>query len=157
MVTPSPTVHCVLMPVLTRNQLAEPTTTLRVPDRKSQAAAQRLVVVLLGAGAMHFIAPKPFDAIVPKPLPGDPRTYTYVSGVAELAVAGALAIPRTRRLGAGMAALLFIAVFPANLQMAIDWWRSEKIPLPMKIAVILRLPLQIQLVTQALKARRDAP
>lgn len=144
------------MPVLTRNELADQTATLSALDHKSQSAALRLVVVLLGAGAMHFIAPKAFDAMVPNQLPGNPRTYTNVSGVAEFAVAGALVVPRTRRLAGGVAALLFIAVFPANVHMAIDWWRSEKIPLPMKIGVILRLPLQIPLVTQALKARRNA-
>lgn len=145
------------MSVLTRSESAEPHTIASASDRKSQTAAKRLVFVMLGAGTMHFVTPKLFDAIVPPQLPGKARTYTYVSGVAELAVGAALAVPRTRRIGGTLAALLFIAVFPANVQMAVDWWRSEKIPLPLKIGVILRLPLQIPLVTHGLKARRNAP
>ncbi|NMN95989.1 hypothetical protein [Antrihabitans stalactiti] len=122
----------------------------------SQAAATRLAALLLGSGVLHFVVPKPYDGIVPKALPGNARTYTYASGVAELGVGAGLLIPRYRRLSAGLAALIFIAVFPANIQMAVDWWRSEKIPLPLKIGAILRLPLQIPMVTESLKARRNA-
>jgi uncharacterized membrane protein len=67
-------------------------------------------------GTVHFLAPKPFDTIVPAELPGDPRLYTYASGVAEVSV-GALLLPRrTRRLAALAAALLFVGVFPATLK-----------------------------------------
>lgn len=102
------------------------------------------------AGATHFAAPRFYDAIVPHRLPGSPRTWTLVSGVAELACALALARPRTRRLGAAAAALLFVAVFPANVQMAIDW-RGR--PLPDRLVAYGRLPLQVQLVIWALRVR----
>lgn len=105
---------------------------------------------------MHFAAPKFFDSTVPTQLPGDARTYTYVSGVAELAIGAALAVPRTRRLGGGLAALLFVAVFPANINMAVDWLTSPKTTTVQKTGALLRLPLQIPLVTEALKARRHA-
>ncbi|UXF69527.1 DoxX family protein [Rhodococcus qingshengii] len=122
----------------------------------SQAAALRLSALLLGAGTMHFVAPSFFDSTVPRQLPGQARTYTQVSGVAELAIGAALAVPKTRKLGAGLAAALFVAVFPANIQMAIDWCRSPKTSIPQKIGSIARLPLQVPLVTEALKARRNA-
>ncbi|TQF73217.1 hypothetical protein FK531_06685 [Rhodococcus spelaei] len=115
-----------------------------------------LSAILLGAGALHFVNPKPFDAIVPRQLPGDARTYTYASGVAELAVGTAIAIPRTRRLGGTLAAALFVAVFPANVQMAVDWLGRSSTPLPLKILGVARLPLQIPLIAAALKVRRDA-
>ncbi|RMI35785.1 DoxX family protein [Nocardia stercoris] len=117
---------------------------------------QLLSGLLLGAGAMHFAAPKPYDKIVPHALPGSPRTWTYVSGVAEIGVGAAIAMPRTRRLGGLLAALLFIAVLPANVQMAADWTRNEKMPLWLRIGSYLRLPLQIPLITSALKVRREA-
>ncbi|ERB53617.1 membrane protein [Rhodococcus sp. P27] len=107
--------------------------------------------LLLGAGTMHFAAPSFFDSTVPRQLPGQARTYTQVSGVAELAIGAALAVPKTRKLGAGLAAALFVAVFPANIQMAIDWCRSPKTSTPQKIGSIARLPLQVPLVTEALK------
>lgn len=122
----------------------------------SQAAALRLSALLLGAGTMHFVSPSFFDSTVPRQLPGEARTYTQVSGVAELAIGAALAIPKTRRLGAGLAAALFVAVFPANIQMAVDWCRSNKTSTAQKVGSIARLPVQIPLVTEALKARRNA-
>ncbi len=115
-----------------------------------------LVTLLFGAGTLHFVTPKFFDAIVPPTLPGSARTYTYLSGVAELTVATALAVPRTRRLGGLLAALLFIAVFPANVQFTADSLRNPKAGLPVKLISVLRLPLQVPLVTTAWKIRRAA-
>ncbi len=105
---------------------------------------------------MHFAKPEFFDNLVPTQLPGDARTYTNVSGVAELAIGTALLVPRTRRLGGGLAALLFVAVFPANINMAVDWLRSSKTTNAQKALALLRLPLQIPLITESLKARRRA-
>ena len=51
-------------------------------------------------GVLHFVKPEHFDRIVPRALPGSARFYTYASGVAELGVAGLLALPKTRRAGA---------------------------------------------------------
>src|SRR6266567_1714395 len=84
-------------------------------------SAGSLALLLATAGVTHFAAPKPYDRIVPDSLPGPARAWTYGSGAAELAVAAAVAMPRTRRLGALAAAGLFAAVFPANVKMALDW------------------------------------
>jgi uncharacterized membrane protein len=110
-----------------------------------------LAIFLAGAGVTHFLAPKPYDATVPSNLPGSARAYTYVSGVAELAVAAAVAHPRTRRLGGLAAAALFVAVFPANVKMAIDWRHR---PLPHKAIAFARLPLQVPLVVWAFRVSR---
>ena len=115
-----------------------------------------LTALLFGAGTLHFVTPKPFDSIVPGVLPGKARTYTYVSGVAELVVAAALAWPRTRRLGGLLAAGLLIAVFPANVQFTADSLSNPKASPAIKIISVLRLPLQIPMVTTALKIRRAA-
>ena len=115
--------------------------------------AYRLAAVLLGVGVVHFVAPKPFDDIVPAQLPGEARFYTYASGVAELGTGALLLAPKTRRLGGTLAARLFIAVFPANINMARQWWDK---PLPLKLGAIARLPLQIPMITEALKVRRTA-
>lgn len=115
--------------------------------------AYRLATVLLGVGVVHFVAPKPFDGIVPAELPGEARFYTYASGVAELGTGALLLAPKTRRLGGLVAALLFIAVFPANVNMVRLWWDK---PLPLKLGAIARLPLQIPMITEALKVWRTA-
>jgi uncharacterized membrane protein len=125
-----------------------------IPQRDaSQAAAYRIAALLLGVGTVHFVAPKPFDDIIPAELPGSPRFYTYASGFAEVSI-GALVLARpTRRFGALAAAALFLAVFPANINMVRLWWDK---PWPMRIAALARLPLQIPMVTEALKVRRNA-
>jgi uncharacterized membrane protein len=108
--------------------------------------------MLLGVGTLHFVAPKPFDTVIPVELPGTPRFYTYASGVAELSSGALLLVPRTRRLGALAAVVLFIGVLPGNVNMVRLWWDKGW---PARIATIARLPLQIPMITQALKVWRS--
>ena len=115
-----------------------------------------LTVLLGSSGTLHLVKPQTFDGIVPKSLPGKARTWTYVSGVAELATAAALAGPRTRRFGGTLAALLFVAVFPANVRMARSYLRSSKTTSTQKAIGLVRLPLQIPLVLAGLAVRRGA-
>ena len=122
---------------------------LRRSSSRTDAAATRLAVLRGGAGVLHFVAPAPFDAQVPQALPGSARTYTYVSGAAEVALAAGLAAPRTRRVSGAAAAAFFVAVFPANVNMAVLWLRSTRTSTAQKVGVVLRLPLQIPLITQA--------
>src|SRR5262245_48679550 len=110
---------------------------------ESSRAARNLAAFMATMGTTHFIVPKPFDAIVPERLPGKARTWTYLSGVAELTCAALVANPKTRRQGAIATAALFVAVFPANVKMARDW--RDK-PLPLKAGVYARLPVQVPLV-----------
>ena len=129
------------------------TTTPLVERDTTRTAAYRIATMLMGSGTVHFLAPKPFDTIVPDELPGNARLYTYTSGVAEVAI-GALLLPRhTRRLAALAAALLFVGVFPANVNMVRLWWAK---PWPMRIAALARLPLQIPMITTALRIRRNS-
>ncbi|MBN0046705.1 hypothetical protein JS756_21865 [Streptomyces actuosus] len=112
-----------------------------------------LAGLLAAAGAAHFAAPRQFDAIVPRSLPGSPRAWTYVSGAAELALAAGVALPRTRRRAALAAAGFFVGVFPANVKMAVDW-RDR--PTPQRAAAVGRLPLQVPLVLWARGVARTA-
>jgi uncharacterized membrane protein len=101
---------------------------------------------LAAAGVSHFVAPRTFDAIVPRALPGTPRTWTYASGAVELALAAGVALPRTRRVAALATAGFFVGVFPANVKMAVDW-RNR--PAALRAGAIGRLPLQVPLVLWA--------
>jgi uncharacterized membrane protein len=120
---------------------------------RSDIYALGLAGVLGFAGVAHFVRPEFFDEIVPHALPASPRTWTYVSGVAELACAALVARPATRRFGGIAAAALFVSVFPANVQMAVDW-RTR--PASEQAAAYARLPLQIPLVLWGLKVSKDA-
>lgn len=81
-----------------------------------------MAIMLIGIGITHFVAPKPFDSIVPVELPGSQRFYTYASGAAEIGTGALLLAGSTRRFGALLAAVLFVAVFPGNLNMVRLWW-----------------------------------
>jgi uncharacterized membrane protein len=123
--------------------------------RSSQRPAWFLAGLLGTSGVLHFARPKFFDASVPKQLPGSPRQWTQASGIAELAVAAAITVPRTRRLGGLTAALLFVGVFPANVKMALDAQRKHKSARE-RLILWVRLPVQWPLVTWALKVRDSA-
>ena len=121
--------------------------------KSTSRSALGLAALLAGAGSIHFLRPLPYDKIIPARLPGRPRTWTYVSGVAELGCAAAVALPRTRRAGALLAAGLFVGVFPANVKMACDW-RGR--PLRFRTVAYARLPLQAPLVVWALNVAQVA-
>ena len=108
--------------------------------------------MLAGMGAAHFAAPRPFTKIVPKALP-NPELLVAASGAAELACAALVAHPRTRRVGGWASAALFLAVFPANVQMALDSGRGSA---AYRAATWARLPLQLPLVWWAAAVGRRA-
>ena len=120
----------------------------KTPDDSTPASRAPVVTsCFLGVmGGLHFVKPEHFDRIVPRALPGSARFYTYASGVAELGVAGLLALPKTRRAGALAAIALYTAVFPANVQMAWDWRHR---PLPERAIAYGRLPLQLPMIHRA--------
>ncbi|MFF8595128.1 MauE/DoxX family redox-associated membrane protein [Streptomyces sp. NPDC015220] len=120
---------------------------------RSERSSLLLAGLLAAAGVAHFASPRQFDAIVPRALPGSPRTWTYASGAAELALAAGVALPRTRKAAALATAAFFAGVFPANVKMAVDW-RDR--PAPQKAAALGRLPLQVPLVLWARGVARSA-
>ena len=73
--------------------------------------------------------------------------------MAELASGALLLSPRTRKLGALSAVALFLGVFPANVNL-VRLWRDK--PLIMRLGAIARLPLQIPMITAALKIYRNS-
>lgn len=112
----------------------------------------KVLALFLGfAGIMHFASPSFFNEIVPPWLPPSPAFWTYISGIAEIAVAIALVRPSTRRAGAIAAAWLFIAVYPANIYMVWDW-RNE--PASQQFVSWARLPFQFLFIWAALRASK---
>ena len=115
----------------------------------------KMLAGLLGAsGVLHFVITKAYASIVPQPLPYKTE-LVYASGVMEIGCAAMLTQPRTRRLAGMLSFGLLLAVFPANVQMAMDGWRSSKASTWYKIALLLRLPLQIPPLRWALEAARS--
>ena len=97
----------------------------RISRRSHQARsrAQRMGAMLVGMGVLHFVAPKPFDTIVPAELPGSARFYTLRLRRRRgrdgrvccwpRAPAASARWPRSR---------CSSAVFPANVNMVRVWW-----------------------------------
>ncbi|MFC5282227.1 MauE/DoxX family redox-associated membrane protein [Pedobacter alpinus] len=94
------------------------------------------------AGTYHFINPSFYLQIMPKYLPNH-LELVYLSGLAEI-IAGGLLIPKkTRKLGAWGIIVLLIAVFPANIQMAINEYAEGGF---MFYISLIRLPFQFLLM-----------
>ena len=108
-----------------------------------------MVVVMVASGVGHFVATDVYVAMVPALLPA-PKLLVWVSGVAELA--GGLGLvapwPRVRRAAAlGLIALL-VAVFPANVNMAVHHLSPAGLHAS-ATALWLRLPFQAVLIAWA--------
>jgi uncharacterized membrane protein len=90
------------------------------------------------AGVNHFLNPNPYVTMMPAWLPAH-VALVQISGVAEILGGVGVLIPQTRRCAAWGLIALLVAVFPANLNVALHGWPGENIP-----AWILwaRLPFQ---------------
>jgi len=113
--------------------------------------ARGMAVALVGMGILHFVAPGPFEKIVPRAL-GHAKGLVYWSGVAEILSGVLIAVPRTRRTGALLAAATFVAVWPGNWQMALDAGFPPRGA--MAWGAWLRLPLQLPMIDGALRVAR---
>jgi uncharacterized membrane protein len=105
------------------------------------------------AGIMHFVIPKTYEAIVPDYLPAH-RALVYASGVAEIAGGAGVLSPKTRSLGSKLSIATLLAVFPANLHMALHPDRYRKVP-GGPPALYARLPVQLLFIAWARAAGRS--
>ena len=105
----------------------------------------RLVRSLAGptfvfAGVMHFVIPRTYMRIMPPYIPRH-REMVYASGVAEIAGGLGLIPRRTRRLAGWWLIATLVAVFPANLHMALHPEEFREVP-GGKVSLWARLPFQ---------------
>lgn len=105
-----------------------------------------LVVLMVGSGVLHLVSPEPYRRIVPRFL-GHADALVLWSGVAELICGILLLIPATRRAGGWATVALLVAVFPANIQMAVDGGLTgSRGALGSPVVAWLRLPIQPLLI-----------
>jgi uncharacterized membrane protein len=100
-----------------------------------------IALMFVAAGVLHFVKPKLFAAIVPPFLPA-PFLLVYVSGVAEILGGLGVLVPGLRVWAGWWLIALLIAVFPANVYMALE---AEKFGIAPAL-LWLRLPLQFALI-----------
>ena len=95
-------------------------------------------------GTMHFFRPRFFEAIVPPAIEAQKKEVVAISGAAEIAGAALVLPPASRLLGRWWLLALLVAVFPANVHMAVNPEQIRGLDmrrLP-RWALWARLPLQ---------------
>jgi uncharacterized membrane protein len=116
-----------------------------------------LAAVMVAAGTAHFLTPDALARIVPAFFP-NPRLMVAISGVAE--VAGGLGLvcpwPILRRAAAWGLVALYVAVFPANVNQAVNHIQPVGSHVP-EIVFWLRLPVQAVLIALAWWFTRPDP
>ncbi|GAA4838785.1 membrane protein [Luteimicrobium xylanilyticum] len=123
--------------------------------RRTLLLAGALAGLLATSGTIHLVRPRVFEPLIPRPL-GSARAWVVGSGVAELACAAALAVPRTRAAGGVASAALLVGVFPGNVKMALDSHPGARSPARQPVVAWGRLPLQVPLVAGAVAVARNA-
>ena len=102
-------------------------------------------LLFVAAGVNHFVNTAFYVRIMPPYLPWH-EELVLLSGVAEIALGALLLVRRYARVAAWGLILLLVAVFPANLHMAMS---PEQFPSISPLALWLRLPLQGVLIAWA--------
>ncbi len=127
---------------------------LQLPSSRARALALLLLTpAYMVIGVMHFTHTAWFVAIMPPWIPAH-ELMVWISGAAELLLGAAALVPATRRLaGYGIVALL-IAVFPANIHMAMEAERfAAELEIP-EWSLYTRLLYQVVLAAWALWATK---
>lgn len=95
-------------------------------------------------GLLHFIKPNVFVSIMPDYIPYH-EAMVFISGIGELIGGIGILISETRIFAVYVLLILLIAVFPANIDMAVKAYRGYGLT-AYTWMLILRLPLQFVLM-----------
>ena len=124
---------------------------LQLPQwRVKRYALIALAVFFIVAGVNHFVNPRFYVAIMPPYLPAH-LALVYASGLLEVLGGVAVLIPEIRALAGWALILLLLAIYPANLHMALHPEQFPDLPAPVLYG---RLPLQFLFIAWAYWATR---
>lgn len=108
-----------------------------------------MALLYVAAGIYHFVKPQGYVKIMPPWLPG-PLALVYFSGACEILLGVLLFPENTRSMAAWGIMALLVAVFPANVQMMLNYFHYNN---PLKWFTVARLPLQLLLIWWAWQYR----
>jgi uncharacterized membrane protein len=108
-------------------------------------------------GTMHFVIPKAYEATVPDYVPISPEAAVFHSGRGEIAGGLAVIPPATRKLARWWLIVLLVAVFPANVHMAVSPEQVRGLDLDRvpRWALWARLPLQLAAIIWVWRTTED--
>jgi len=115
-----------------------------IPPIVKSIARWLLVVAMIGVGIAHFTDHAKFVATMPAYLPMHGE-LVWISGFFEILGGIGLAIPRTRRWAGWGLIALYICVFPANVNMAINGIPMGDLDTP-NWMLWARLPFQLMFI-----------
>lgn len=118
-----------------------------MPIRQKEILRGVQAVAIIIVGITHFAKPAPYVRIVPPQLP-HPEALVYISGFFEILGGIGLLIPYVSVAAAWGLFALYIAVFPANINMTMNDIELEGIP-HNQVLYWIRLPLQAVLLAWA--------
>ncbi|NBO63778.1 MAG: DoxX family membrane protein [Acidobacteria bacterium] len=110
-------------------------------------------ILYVAAGVNHFINPGFYRRIMPPYLPW-PDELHLLAGLIEVVLGLMLLVPVLRRFAAWGLVLLLLAVYPANLHVALNRHLFPEVPVAFHL---IRLPLQFLLIAWAWWYTRHQP
>lgn len=126
-----------------------------MPTLTNRPSARALAAFFTFAGTMHFVRPKPYEAIMPPWIPAH-REMVVLSGVAEIVGGLAVLFPRLHPAARWFLIALLVAVFPANVHMTINPEDIKGLPDIPQWLLWARLPLQVAAIVWVVRATRPA-
>lgn len=121
-------------------------------ERARSALRVLLAIAMIGVGIMHFTHTVFFERIIPEWLPAH-RALALVSGAAEILLGVTIVPPQTRKLASYGLVALYVAVFPANINMLVH---HDTLAPDMPVwGLAARLPMQVVFIAWALWVGRD--
>ena len=103
------------------------------------------------AGTLHFLRPKTYKAIMPPYIPAH-REMVLVSGVAELAGGLVMLVPGLEKPARWWMLATLVAIFPANIHMAVHPDEIKGLPPIPRWMLWARLPFQAVFAALVIKA-----
>jgi uncharacterized membrane protein len=118
---------------------------------------KRLAALFLASGTTHLVRPRVYEPMIPSVLRSRRREIVYAAGAAEILCGLGLLYPRTRTAAGYASAVLLVAIFPGDVQRAVDQGRQaargrDARSGALLLATVVRLPAQWSMVRTALRA-----
>ncbi len=111
-----------------------------------------LALVMIVAGILHFVATDAYVSIMPDYLPLH-RELVYLSGICEVLFGLGLLWHKTRVAAGTCLILLYLAVLPANINMAVQDIQPANFNIP-AFLLWARLPFQLVFIYWAWRVSR---